>query len=63
VAALKQKMVADHIDPLVVEHYRAEASDVVKQTQVFSVQSHCPSCSKTQGGQASAFSKYMAGKI
>nr|WP_269112207.1 RHS repeat-associated core domain-containing protein [Delftia acidovorans] len=60
---IEAKMVADHIDPLVVEHYRTGTNDVVKQTQVSSVQSHCPTCSRIQGGQASAFSKCMAGKI
>ena len=60
---IEAKMVADHIDPLVVEHYRTGNNDVVKQTQVSSVQSHGPTCSRIQGGQAFVFSKCMAWKI
>lgn len=57
------KMVADHIDPLVVEHYRTGTNDVAHQTSLAAVQPHCPSCSRKQGGMASAFSKCMGGKI
>jgi len=53
------KMVADHVDPLVVEHYRTGTIDVAKQSSVVAVQPHCPSCSSSQGGQLSAFSKRM----
>lgn len=57
------KMVADHIDPLVVEHYRTEAIDVTKQGSVGAVQPHCPSCSSSQGGQMSGFSTTMKKKL
>jgi RHS repeat-associated protein len=57
------KMVADHKDALVVEHYRTGQNDVQQQRSVSAVQSHCPHCSRVQGGKASAFSKCMAGKI
>lgn len=56
-------MVADHIDPLVVEHYRTGTNDVAKQTSLAAVQPHCPEHSSQQGGQASGFSKCMKGKI
>ena len=57
------KMVADHKDALVVEHYRTGTNDVAHQSSVAAVQLHCPSCSRKQGGQASAFSKCMANKL
>ncbi|MCA8202143.1 DUF6531 domain-containing protein [Burkholderia sp. AU33545] len=55
----KPKMIADHIDALVVEYYRTGANDVSAQSSVAAVQPHCPSCSPSQGGKASAFSKAM----
>ncbi|WBS02106.1 DUF6531 domain-containing protein [Pseudoduganella sp. SL102] len=61
--ATDPKMVADHIDPLVVEHYRTGTNDVAHQTSVAAVQPHCPSCSRRQGGMASAFSKCMGSKL
>ncbi|MDR3638705.1 MAG: RHS repeat-associated core domain-containing protein [Isosphaeraceae bacterium] len=51
--------VADHIDPLVVQHFREGAVDVAQQAQVSAVQPHCPGCSSVQGGLLSAFSKKM----
>jgi RHS repeat-associated protein len=57
------RMIADHKDALVVEYYRTGTNDVAHQSSVAAVQPHCPSCSPTQGGQASAFSKCMAGKL
>ena len=57
------RMVADHIDPLVVEHYRTGTIDVAKQSSVGAVQSHCPSCSSSQGGQMSGFSTNMKKKL
>ena len=55
----KPRMIADHIDALVVEYYRTGANDVSVQSSVAAVQPHCPSCSPSQGGKASAFSKAM----
>ena len=57
------KMVADHKDALVVEHYRTGTNDVTHQTSTAAVQPHCPACSRSQGGQASAFSKCMGAKL
>ena len=51
------KQVADHIDPLVVQHYRDGAVDVAKQSMIDAVQPHCPTCSAIQGGMLSGFSK------
>jgi hypothetical protein len=53
------KQVADHIDPLSVQHYRDGAVDIAGQTKVEAVQPHCPDCSLRQGGLLSAFSKRM----
>jgi hypothetical protein len=53
------KQVADHIDPLSVQHYRDGAVDIAKQTKLEAVQPHCPDCSAKQGGFLSAFSKRM----
>ncbi|WP_339446904.1 RHS repeat-associated core domain-containing protein [Pseudomonas sp. EA_5y_Pfl2_R50] len=52
-------MVADHIDPLVVEHYRTGSNNVATQTSLKAVQPHCRACSSSQGGHASNFSKCM----
>ncbi|CAB5278249.1 hypothetical protein IST495A_06029 [Burkholderia multivorans] len=56
-------MVADHKDALVVEYYRSGRNDVAAQSAVTAVQSHCPVCSRRQGGMASAFSKCMKDKL
>lgn len=52
-------MIADHIDPLAVEYYRTGQNDIEVQTSVDAVQPHCASCSHSQGGRMSAFSKKM----
>ena len=57
--ATDPKMVADHKDPLVVEHYRTGSNDINKQTSTSAVQPHCRKCSSSQGGQASVFSRAM----
>lgn len=57
------KMVADHKDALVVEHFRTGTNDVTHQSSVAAVQPHCPGCSRIQGGMASGFSKCMQKKI
>ncbi len=56
--AITPKQVADHKDPLVVQHYR-EGSVNVQQRQIGAVQPHCPACSSSQGGQLGAFGKKM----
>ena len=53
------KQVADHKDPLVVEHYRTGSNDLSRQTSVDAVQPHCPTCSARQGGQLGAFGRKM----
>jgi RHS repeat-associated protein len=57
------KMVADHKDALVVEYYRTGTNDVTHQSSLLAVQSHCPVCSKKQGGHASSYSKCMKTKL
>lgn len=57
--AITPKQVADHIDPLVVQYYRDGDVNVGQQSSVNAVQAHCPTCSASQGGQLSAFSKTM----
>ena len=47
--------VADHVDPLSVQHYREGAVNIVEQARVSAVQPHCPDCSNLQGGLLSAF--------
>ena len=57
--AITPKQVADHIDPLVVQHYREGAVNIEQQSSVSAVQPHCPSCSASQGGQLGAFGRRM----
>ncbi|MDK2127073.1 RHS repeat-associated core domain-containing protein, partial [Parachitinimonas caeni] len=57
------KMVADHKDALTVEYYRTGQNDVAHQSSVAAVQSHCPTCSRKQGGYASKFSRCMKRKL
>ena len=57
--AVTPKQVADHIDPLCVQFYREGAVNVAAQSSVSAVQAHCPSCSSTQGGLMSGFSRRM----
>lgn len=57
--ALSSKQVADHIDPLVVQHYRDGRVNVQQQSTLNAVQPHCPACSASQGGYLSAFSRAM----
>jgi hypothetical protein len=54
------RMIPDHIDPLVVEHYRTGTINEARQLSVRAVQPHCPACSAQQGGYLSAFSSRMA---
>jgi len=51
------RQVADHKDPLVVQHYREGSVDVFAQSKTDAVQPQCPTCSSTQGGQLSALSR------
>jgi filamentous hemagglutinin len=51
--------VADHKDPLVVQHYREGKVNVEQQRQVEAVQPHCQTCSARQGGMLSNFSRVM----
>jgi RHS repeat-associated protein len=53
------KQVADHKDPLVVQHYREGTVGTAAQSAVDAVQPHCPACSAKQGGFLSAFSRRM----
>lgn len=57
--ATTPKQVADHIEPLSVEHFRTGAIDVEAQRSIDAVQPHCPSCSAEQGGFLSAFARRM----
>jgi RHS repeat-associated protein len=56
-------MIADHIDALVVEHFRNGTNDQATQTCVTAVQPHCPKCSPKQGQKASLFSRLMKKKL
>jgi hypothetical protein len=57
--AITNRQVADHVDPLVVEYYRTGTNNIPNQRSVSAVQPHCPSCSASQGGYLSDFSKQM----
>ncbi|HHY0363484.1 TPA: RHS repeat domain-containing protein, partial [Vibrio cholerae] len=57
--AITPKQVADHKDPLVVQHYREGSVNIQQQRQIDAVQPHCPSCSNVQGGQLGVFGKKM----
>jgi RHS repeat-associated protein len=57
--AVTSNQVADHIEPLVVQHYRTGSVDVQQQRSIDAVQPHCPACSAAQGGQLGFFAKLM----
>ena len=59
----KGVQIPDHKDALVVEYYRDGKNDLTLQNDVKAVQPHCRSCSSTQGGKASGFSKAMNKKL
>jgi len=59
----KPKMVADHKDPLAVEHYRTGTNNIANQKSIGAVQPHCPQCSSSQGGQMSNFSTTTKKKL
>lgn len=52
-------MIANHITPLVEEHYTTGTIDLVNMRSVQAVNAQCATCSASQGGQMSAFSKLM----
>lgn len=56
---LTGRQVADHIEPLVVQHYRTGSVNVTQQRSLEAVQPHCPPCSAVQGGQLGIFSRLM----
>lgn len=51
--------VADHIYPLVQEWYETGAIDLTRMREVTSVQPMCPTCSASQGGHLSWWSRGM----
>jgi hypothetical protein len=53
------RMNANHIDPLIEEHYRQGAIDTDKMRSLEAVNPQCPTCSARQGGFLSNFSKSM----
>lgn len=53
------KMIPDHINPLVKEHYENGKIDINKMRDVNSVQPQCPTCSAKQGGKLSQYSKMI----
>lgn len=55
--ATAPRQVADHRDPLVVQHYREGSVDVEAQSRPDAVQPHCPDCSASQGGQLGAWAR------
>ena len=52
-------MRADHKTPLVEEHYTTGTIDKTKMRSLEAVQPQCESCSNSQGGKMSAYSKKM----
>ena len=58
-----KKMIADHKEPLVKEHYRTGKIDKTKMKAVDSVQPQCPTCSARQGADMSKFSKEQKKKL
>jgi RHS repeat-associated protein len=58
-----ETMVADHIEPLVVEYYTKGTIDAVKMRSVSAVQPQCPTCSAQQGAILSQFSKWVKGVL
>jgi RHS repeat-associated protein len=57
--ATGQKNNADHIDPLVEQHYRNGSVDQQQMRSPEAVRPQCQSCSNKQGGYLSGFSKAM----
>jgi RHS repeat-associated protein len=54
-----EPMVANHITPLVEEHYTTGTIDTQKMRSLEAVNSQCTPCSLKQGGETSAYSKRM----
>ncbi len=52
-------MYADHKYELVKEHYETGTIDLGRMRSTDAVQPHCPSCSRSQGGHMSQYSKKM----
>jgi hypothetical protein len=52
-------MVADHIEPMVVEHYRTGSINLQRMRTKVAVEPQCPTCSRSQGGRLSAWSRKM----
>lgn len=57
--AVAGRQVADHIDPLVREYYRAGTIDVARMRSLDAVQPQCPTCSARQGADLSRYSREM----
>jgi hypothetical protein len=54
------RMNADHVDPLVEQHYRNNGQiELTNMRDVSSVQPQCPTCSNRQGGFLSGFGRAM----
>lgn len=49
------QIITDHLDTVMVEHYRTGTNDIARQKSVAVVQPHFPRCSSQQSGMASAF--------
>lgn len=56
---LTPKQIADHKEPLVVQHYKQGTVDAAQQRTQSAVQPHCPTFSSQQGGQLGQFGKEM----
>lgn len=57
------KMVADHKEPLVKEHYETGTIDKKRMRDVDAVQPQCPTCSAKQGAEMSKYSKEQKAKL
>jgi len=53
------RQIADHIHPLVQEHYQVGTINLTRMRQLDAVQPQCPGCSNSQGGAMSAYSRMM----
>jgi hypothetical protein len=52
-----QRQVADHVEPLVMEYYRAGRIDMKRAKAIEAVQAQCPTCSARQGAAMARFSR------
>lgn len=59
----ESRMNANHKTPLVEEHYKTGTVNKTNMRSPNAVNSHCPTCSASQGGKLSHYSKKMKKKV